>query len=161
MRHAVAPSEMFYFKRLLSFCLLLVSAQILVAAQAVPQTIHLQSRVAPVQATLRRRALNPVTVPLADFFLGTDLQFVQCSTWVIYVDCFSSGGLEISVWERRPSQSALCSIPEAALWNSPRRSAKRLATTRSSLIRANHRRLSMLAPPVPLHFRRVRCHFYS
>ncbi|KAJ7346819.1 acid protease [Mycena albidolilacea] len=66
---------MFCFKRLLSFCLLLVSAQTLVAAQAVPQTIHLQSRVAPVQATLRRRALNPVTVPLADFFLGTDLQW--------------------------------------------------------------------------------------
>ncbi|KAF7361726.1 Pepsin A [Mycena venus] len=66
---------MFCFKRLLSLCLLAVSAQTLVDAQAVPQTIHLQSRVAPVPATLRRRALNPVTVPLADFFLGTDLQW--------------------------------------------------------------------------------------
>jgi hypothetical protein len=66
---------MFCFKRLLSLCLLALSAQTLVAAQAVPQTIQLQSRVAPVPATLRRRALNPVTVPLADFFLGTDLQW--------------------------------------------------------------------------------------
>jgi hypothetical protein len=69
--------------RLLSFCLLLVSARDFVAAQAVPQTIHLQSRIAPVPATLRRRALNPVTVPLADFFLGTDLQYFAIS-------CFGS-----------------------------------------------------------------------
>ncbi|CAK5276783.1 unnamed protein product [Mycena citricolor] len=40
-----------------------------------PHTIQLQSRVAPKDATLRRRALNPATVPLADFFLGTDLQW--------------------------------------------------------------------------------------
>ncbi|KAJ6499109.1 acid protease [Mycena sanguinolenta] len=66
---------MFSFKRLLSLCLLAVSAETLVAAQAVPQTIQLQSRVAPAHQTLRRRALNPVTVPLADFFLGTDLQW--------------------------------------------------------------------------------------
>ncbi|KAJ7488290.1 acid protease [Mycena latifolia] len=59
--------------RLLGLCLLLPA---LVRAQAtVPQTIHLQSRVAPVQATLRRRALKPITAPLADFFLGTDLQW--------------------------------------------------------------------------------------
>ncbi|KAJ7091158.1 acid protease [Mycena epipterygia] len=61
--------------RLLNLCLLLPAYGALVAAQAVPQTIQLQSRVAPVQATLRRRALNPTTVPLADFFLGTDLQW--------------------------------------------------------------------------------------
>ncbi|KAJ7268794.1 acid protease [Mycena haematopus] len=66
---------MFCFKRLLSLCLLAVSAQNLVAAEAVPQTIHLQSRVAPPEQALRRRALNPVSVPLADFFLGTDLQW--------------------------------------------------------------------------------------
>ncbi|KAF7376309.1 Pepsin A [Mycena sanguinolenta] len=66
---------MFSFKRLLSLCLLAVSAETLVAAQAVPQTIQLQSRVAPAHQALRRRALNPVTVPLADFFLGTDLQW--------------------------------------------------------------------------------------
>ncbi|KAJ7601340.1 acid protease [Mycena rosella] len=58
--------------RLLGLCLLLPAY---IAAQAVPQTIHLQSRIAPVSATLRRRSLNPVTVPLADFFLGTDLQW--------------------------------------------------------------------------------------
>ncbi|KAJ6594144.1 acid protease [Mycena capillaripes] len=61
--------------RLSSLCLLLLSVHDLVAAQAQPQIIHLQSRVSPVPATLRRRALNPVTVPLADFFLGTDLQW--------------------------------------------------------------------------------------
>ncbi|KAF7321730.1 Pepsin A [Mycena kentingensis (nom. inval.)] len=38
-------------------------------------TIPLQSRVAPREHTIRRRQLNPVTVPLADFFLGTDLQW--------------------------------------------------------------------------------------
>lgn len=43
--------------------------------QAVPQTIHLQSRIVPQGASLRRRALSPTTVPLADFFLGTDLQW--------------------------------------------------------------------------------------
>ncbi|KAJ7150938.1 acid protease [Mycena crocata] len=40
-----------------------------------PHAIQLQSRIAPREATLRRRALNPTTVPLADFFLGTDLQW--------------------------------------------------------------------------------------
>nr|GAT42532.1 acid protease [Mycena chlorophos] len=45
------------------------------AAAATPQTIQLQSRAAPKAATLRRRALNPVTVALSDFFLGTDLQW--------------------------------------------------------------------------------------
>ncbi|KAJ7163594.1 acid protease [Mycena crocata] len=59
--------------RLLTLQCLLVPAY--VAAQAVPQTIQLQSRVSPAHATIRRRALNPVTVPLADFFLGTDLQW--------------------------------------------------------------------------------------
>ncbi|KAJ7647093.1 acid protease [Roridomyces roridus] len=59
--------------RLLGLCLLLVSTH--VSAQATPQTIQLQSRVAPAHATLRRRALNPTTVPLDDFFLGTDLQW--------------------------------------------------------------------------------------
>jgi hypothetical protein len=54
------------------YLLLLIPA--LVAAKAAPQTIQLQSRTAPVERTLRRRSLKPVTVPLADFFLGTDLQ---------------------------------------------------------------------------------------
>ncbi|KAJ7079111.1 acid protease [Mycena belliarum] len=62
---------------LLGLCLLLPAYSLLAAAQTAPapQTIRLQSRVVPVEATLRRRALNPVTVPLADFFLGTDLQW--------------------------------------------------------------------------------------
>ncbi|KAJ7488313.1 acid protease, partial [Mycena latifolia] len=48
----------------------------LVRVQAtVPQTIRLQSRVAPVQAASRRRALNPITAPLGDWFIGTDLQW--------------------------------------------------------------------------------------
>ncbi|KAJ7138311.1 acid protease [Mycena epipterygia] len=60
----------------LSLSFLLSAYGILVAAEGgVPHTIHLQSRNAPVPATLRRRALNPVTIPLADFFLGTDLQW--------------------------------------------------------------------------------------
>lgn len=63
--------------RLSSLCLLLASAQNLVTIQAVPQTIPLQSRIAPVADSLRRRALNPATVPLADFFRGTDLQYAM------------------------------------------------------------------------------------
>lgn len=47
----------------------------LVHANANPQTISLQSRVAPQGMSLKRRALNPTTVPLADFFLGTELQW--------------------------------------------------------------------------------------
>ncbi|KAF7315441.1 Pepsin A [Mycena indigotica] len=57
--------------RLLGICALLD----LVASQAVPQTIQLRSRIAPKEAAIRRRALNPVTVNLTDFFLGTDLQW--------------------------------------------------------------------------------------
>ncbi|KAL0950379.1 hypothetical protein HGRIS_010341 [Hohenbuehelia grisea] len=41
----------------------------------VPQTIQLSSRVAPRGASLKSRALSPTTIPLADFFLGTDLQW--------------------------------------------------------------------------------------
>jgi hypothetical protein len=40
-----------------------------------PLTIKLKSRVAPVGGSLKSRALDPVTVPLADFFKGTDLQW--------------------------------------------------------------------------------------
>ncbi|TFK44408.1 aspartic peptidase domain-containing protein [Crucibulum laeve] len=43
--------------------------------QVAPQTIALSSRVAPRGSSLKRRALSPSTVPLADFFLGTDLQW--------------------------------------------------------------------------------------
>ncbi|KAJ7753740.1 acid protease [Mycena metata] len=56
---------------LASGCLPLVSSE----PVATPHTIRIQSRVAPKEATLRRRALSPATVPLADFFLGTDLQW--------------------------------------------------------------------------------------
>ncbi|KAJ7209222.1 acid protease [Mycena pura] len=61
--------------RLLGLCALLGVSHELVSAQAVPQTIHLRSRVAPAAATRRRRALKPVNVPLADDFRGTDLQW--------------------------------------------------------------------------------------
>jgi len=47
----------------------------LAANQSDPHTIQLQSRTAPVAHTRRRRSLKPVSVPLADFFLGTDLQW--------------------------------------------------------------------------------------
>ncbi|KAJ7122353.1 acid protease [Mycena epipterygia] len=61
---------------LFSLSFLLAARNSLLSAQpTVPHTIHLQSRIAPAHATLRRRALNPVTIPLADFFLGTDLQW--------------------------------------------------------------------------------------
>ncbi|KAF8070647.1 acid protease [Lyophyllum atratum] len=41
----------------------------------IPQTIHLESRIAPSGASLKRRALAPSNIPLADFFKGTDLQW--------------------------------------------------------------------------------------
>lgn len=44
---------------------------------AVPQTINLMSRsVSARGSVLNRRALNATTVPLTDFFKGTDLQYV-------------------------------------------------------------------------------------
>ena len=46
----------------------------------VPQKITLTSRVAPKGSSLKGRALSPVNVPLADFFKGTDLQYVI--TWI-------------------------------------------------------------------------------
>jgi len=46
------------------------------AVHAVPQTIQLQSRSVSQGFSLRRRALSPTTLPLADFFWGTDLQYV-------------------------------------------------------------------------------------
>ncbi|KAJ7089207.1 acid protease [Mycena belliarum] len=70
-----SPPRMLYS---LSLPLLLVStchAAALNSHHPTPHVIKLQSRVAPREATLRRRALNPTTVPLADFFLGTDLQW--------------------------------------------------------------------------------------
>ncbi|KAJ7646694.1 acid protease [Roridomyces roridus] len=44
------------------------------ATQATPRAIQVQSRSAP--SVTRRRALKPVTVPLDDYFLGTDLQWI-------------------------------------------------------------------------------------
>ncbi|KAJ7646712.1 acid protease [Roridomyces roridus] len=58
--------------RLFSLCLLLPAW---VSAQATPQTIQLQSRVAPGATALKRRALSPANIPLADYFMGTDLQW--------------------------------------------------------------------------------------
>ncbi|KAJ7646688.1 acid protease [Roridomyces roridus] len=44
------------------------------ATQAVPRAIQVQSHRASAHA--RRRALKPVTLPLDDYFLGTDLQWI-------------------------------------------------------------------------------------
>ncbi|KAF8973138.1 acid protease [Flammula alnicola] len=46
-----------------------------VLGQAAPQTVQLQSRSIPKGSVLKRRALSPTSEPLADFFLGTDLQW--------------------------------------------------------------------------------------
>lgn len=46
----------------------------LVSKKSIPTTIQLRSRKASPSTFLRHRALDPVDVPLADFFLGTDLQ---------------------------------------------------------------------------------------
>ena len=70
----------------------------LAGARGVPQTINLQSRVAPPGTSLKQRALNPATVPLADFFLGTDLQYVShpCRALKSTDDClYKKDGLEI------------------------------------------------------------------
>ncbi|KAJ7698587.1 acid protease [Mycena rosella] len=64
------------YSLLLPSIFLVASCHALVSTrELVPHAIQLQSRVSPKEATLRRRALNPATVPLADFFLGTDLQW--------------------------------------------------------------------------------------
>jgi len=54
--------------------LLVLSISGHVLAQATPQTITLQSRAVPRGPLLRSRALPATSEPLADFFLGTDLQ---------------------------------------------------------------------------------------
>ncbi|KAF8200694.1 acid protease [Pholiota molesta] len=59
-----------WVKALYLFCSILA-----VSGEAVPQTIQLQSRNIPKGEVLRRRALSPTSEPLADFFLGTDLQW--------------------------------------------------------------------------------------
>ncbi|KAF9010503.1 acid protease [Cyathus striatus] len=46
-----------------------------VLGEVTPQTITLSSRGHPSGSFSRRRALSPANVPLADFFLGTDLQW--------------------------------------------------------------------------------------
>ncbi|KAK7472672.1 hypothetical protein VKT23_000785 [Stygiomarasmius scandens] len=63
---------------MISFTWLLIAASLYNPASAVePQKIALQSRVAPrgQAGALKRRQLSPTNVPLADFFLGTDLQW--------------------------------------------------------------------------------------
>lgn len=45
-----------------------------VLAQVSPQTIVLTARALPAGASVRRRALDPTTIPFLDFFRGTDLQ---------------------------------------------------------------------------------------
>ncbi|KAF9074614.1 acid protease [Rhodocollybia butyracea] len=56
------------------FCTLVLSL-LTRAEDIVPQTITLSSRVAPAGKSLKRRALSPENIPLADFFKGTDLQW--------------------------------------------------------------------------------------
>ncbi|KAF8894062.1 acid protease [Infundibulicybe gibba] len=51
------------------------SVQALALQPAVPQKIILRSRPAPPGGSLKSRALSPSTIPLADFFKGTDLQW--------------------------------------------------------------------------------------
>lgn len=45
-----------------------------VLAQVSPQTITLTARALPAEASVKRRALGPTTIPFLDFFRGTDLQ---------------------------------------------------------------------------------------
>ncbi|KAE9400870.1 acid protease [Gymnopus androsaceus JB14] len=60
--------------RALSFGILAFSLSVFATEDlAVPHKIVLSSRVAPVGKSLKRRQLSPANVPLADFFLGTDL----------------------------------------------------------------------------------------
>jgi len=62
--------------RALSFGILAISLSVFATEDpAVPHKIVLSSRVAPVGKSLKRRQLSPANVPLADFFLGTDLQW--------------------------------------------------------------------------------------
>ncbi|KAF5392006.1 hypothetical protein D9757_003250 [Collybiopsis confluens] len=57
------------------FCLLALCLSALADDSAVPQKITLTSRVTPPGKSLKRRQLAQSNVPLADFFLGTDLQW--------------------------------------------------------------------------------------
>jgi len=61
--------------RALSFSLLAFSLSAFAEDSAVPHKITLTSRVAPKGKSLRRRQLSPANVPLADFFIETDLQW--------------------------------------------------------------------------------------
>ncbi|KAK7055773.1 pepsin A [Favolaschia claudopus] len=54
---------------------LLVSIRAFACGQAAPQTLQLQSRTVPSTATLKRRGLNPIDIPLENWFKGTDLQW--------------------------------------------------------------------------------------
>ncbi|KAJ7594019.1 acid protease [Mycena floridula] len=53
---------------------LLLGASISAAEQAIPRTITLNSR-RGIPGAVKRRALSPENIPLADFFKGTDLQW--------------------------------------------------------------------------------------
>jgi len=67
-------------------------------ADAIPHKITLTSRVALRGASLKRRALSPTTIPLADFFKGTDLQCVTPALFIYltHLSVFDrSDGLEI------------------------------------------------------------------
>ncbi|KAF8904489.1 acid protease [Gymnopilus junonius] len=65
-------------KLLTTLALLLLSSTSALEVETAPASPHkvtLQSRSVPKGSSFRRRALSPTSVPLADFFLGTDLQW--------------------------------------------------------------------------------------
>lgn len=64
--------------------------------RAVPQTIQLTSRMAPKRRSLKSRQLAPTTIPLADFFLGTDLQWVNSYFETNSIDEYNIDGLGTS-----------------------------------------------------------------
>ena len=59
---------------LLALGLFLPLTSVVVANAAEPGTITLISRKVDVGKRVQRRAIGPTDVPLADYFLGTDLQ---------------------------------------------------------------------------------------
>ncbi|KAF4575404.1 hypothetical protein EYR36_006763 [Pleurotus pulmonarius] len=65
--------------------------------RAVPQTIQLTSRMAPKRRSLKSRQLAPTTIPLADFFLGTDLQWVTPTFEGIFANKYNTDGLATSL----------------------------------------------------------------
>ena len=103
-----------------------------------PHKISLQSRSIPKgSSSFRRRALSPTSEPLADFFLGTDLQYVQHLFERILSDHISSsylGGLGtfqvLSASYTVPStQPNICALIATQWGHHPRSSLSVLSQT--------------------------------